>query len=71
MTVFRRCLLLATEYDLEIKSRWIPTNDNALADALSHFNYEKVTDIAPQLVYHTCTLRDRGFLTYSKLGCLR
>lgn len=66
MTVLRRCLLLATEYDLEFEARWIPTSDNALADALSRFNYEKVTNVAPQLIYPTCTLRDRGFLMYSK-----
>lgn len=66
MTVLRRCLLLATEYDLEFEARWIPTSDNALANGLSRFNYEKVTNVAPQLIYPTCTLRDRGFLMYSK-----
>ena len=35
MEVLRRCLLLAAEYDIEIKARWVPTEENALADALS------------------------------------
>ena len=50
MQVLRRCLLLATEHDLDLKARWIPTKDNALADALSRFVYDKVADLAPQLI---------------------
>ena len=45
--VLRRCLLLATDHDLEIEARWIPTNANTLADALSRFDYEKITNLAP------------------------
>ena len=71
MDVLRRCLLLATDHDLEKKARWIPTNANTLADALSRFDYEKITNLAPQLIHPTSSLRDRGFLTYSKLGCRR
>ena len=71
MDVLRRCLLLATDHDLEIEARWIPTNANTLADALSRFDYEKITNLAPQLIHPTSSLRDRGFLTYSKLGCRR
>ena len=71
MDVLRRCLLFATDHDLEIEARWIPTNVNTLADALSRFNYEKIANLAPQLIHPTSSLRDRGFLTYSKLGCRR
>ena len=71
MDVLRRCLLLATEHDEEIEARWIPTNANTLADALSRFDYEKITNLAPWLIHPTSSLRDRGFLTYSKLGCHR
>jgi len=67
MNVLPRCLLLAMTYDLDIKPRWIPTNENALADALTRFAYDKVTNLAPQLVYPISGLRDRGFLTYTKL----
>jgi len=66
LNVLRRCLLLATDYDIEIEPRWIPTNENALADAFSHFDYGRITNLAPQLILPTCNLRDRGFLTYGK-----
>jgi len=66
MNVLRRCLLLATNHDLEIEAQWIPTNENALADALSHFAYDKIADLAPQLLYPISSLRDLGFLTSSK-----
>jgi len=66
MNVLRRCLLLAAEYDLEISTQWIPTKDNMLADALSHFDFDRVANIAPQLIYPATSLRDLGFRTYSK-----
>ena len=31
MGVLRRCLLLATEYDLELNASWFSTKENALA----------------------------------------
>ena len=34
MNMLRRCLLLASEYNLDLKARWVSTRDNALADAL-------------------------------------
>ena len=71
MDVLRRCLLLPTDHDLEIEARWIPTNANTLTDALSRFYYEKITNLAPQLIHPTSSLQDRGFSTYSKLGCRR
>ena len=67
MTVLRRCLLLAAKYDLEIQSQWISTYDNVLADALSRFDYDKITNIAPQLMHPASTLRDCGFLMSNKL----
>lgn len=47
MEVIQRCLLLATYHDLEIEARWIGTTENALADALSRFAYDKITNLAP------------------------
>jgi len=71
MDVLRRCLLLAANFDLEIEPRWIPTNENRLADALSRFDYDRITNLVPQLVYPTCSLQARGFLTCNKLDSLR
>lgn len=70
MSVLRRCLILAAEYDLDIEARWISTKDNELADALSCFNLAKVTNLAPQLTLPTYSPRDLGFLTYSGLVSL-
>ena len=67
MEVLWRCLLLATYHDLEIEARWIGTTENALADALSRFAYDKITNLAPQLLYPHSNLRDRGFLTSNRL----
>lgn len=64
MNVLRRCLLIAAEHDLEIETQWISTKDNALADALSRFDFDRIANLAPQLLYPTTSLRDRGFLTY-------
>ena len=69
MDVLRRCLLLAAEYDLDVEARWIPTRENALADALSRFDYDRIANLASQLIYPTCNLRSRGFLTYSNRDC--
>ena len=66
MDVLRRCLLLATQFDLEIEPRWIPTDQNALAYALSRFDYSRITNLAPQLILPTCNLRDHGYMTHSK-----
>jgi len=46
MQVLRTCLVLATENDLELKARWISTKENALADALSHLDYNRITALA-------------------------
>ena len=66
MNVLRRCLLLATEYDLELEVQWVSTKENALADALSRLEYNPIADLAPQLVPPTCNRLDCGFQTYSK-----
>ena len=50
MQVLRRCLLLASECDLDLVAQWVSTDDNALADALSRFDYARIADIAPQLI---------------------
>lgn len=65
MEVLRRCLLLATEYDLELETHWIATKDNALADALWRLNTQKIAIIAPQLIHPKCNLRKRGLLMFS------
>jgi len=58
MEVLRRCLLLlATKRDLELETEWISTKANALADALSCFDQDKITDHAPQLIHPICNLQ--------------
>ena len=64
MQVLRRWLLLASEYDLEVEALWVPTKENALADALSRSEYDRIADLAPQLLHPTCNLQQLGFLTY-------
>jgi len=66
MHVLRPCLLLATEYDLELEAQWVSTKENTLADALSRLEYNRIADLAPQLLPPTCNLLDRGFRAYSK-----
>ena len=66
INVLRRCLLLATEYDLELEAQWVSTKENALANALSRSEYNRIADLAPQLLPPTCCRLDRGFRTYSK-----
>ena len=66
MSVSRRSLLLAAKYDLEIETQWIPTQDNSLADALSRFDFDKIANLALQLLLPTSTLWDRGFLIYNR-----
>lgn len=65
MHVLRRCCLLATEHDIELEMQWIPTQENALADALSHLDVQKIADLAPQLIYPECNLQQRGLLIFN------
>jgi len=69
MQVLRRCLLLASEYDLEVEAFWVPTKENALAEALSRSEYNRIADLAPQLLHPTCSLQQCGFLTYRNRDC--
>ena len=50
MDVLRRCLLLASQHDLELNLHWIPTGNNRLADALSRCDRDTITNLAPQLL---------------------
>ena len=50
MNVLRRCLLLASRHDLELNPDWIPTGNNRPADALSRFDRDTITNLAPQLL---------------------
>ena len=44
-------MLLAMIYHLGLEARWISTKENALADAPSRFDYQRITDLAPQLTH--------------------
>ena len=70
MRVLRRCLLLATEYDLELEPQWISTRDNGLADALSCWDINRITDLAPQLLQDIYNLPNHGLQIYSSRDSL-
>ena len=69
MRILRRCLLIATAYDLDLEARWVSTTENALADALSCADYLRIANIAPQLILPTSNLQQRGLLTYRGQDC--
>ena len=71
MDALRRCLLLATEYDLELETHWIPTDQNCLAYAPSRLDYPKIANLARQLLYPSCNLETRGLLTFSNRASQR
>jgi len=56
---------------MDLEANWIPTTENALADAHSQSEYNKVADLAPQLLLPTCSLLDLGFLTNPNWDCHR
>ena len=41
--------------DIEIKAEWISSEDNWIADALSHFQFKKIVNLFPQ--FHASSLR--------------
>ena len=53
MDALRRSLLLAAKYNLDLEGRWILTGENALADVLSPFDYDRIANQASQLIYPT------------------
>lgn len=66
MDVLRRCLLLASRHDLELIPHWKPTGNNRLADALSRFDRDTITNLAPQLL-PLFDHQNPGFLTCAVL----
>jgi hypothetical protein len=42
-------LLLAAVLDVEVRATWIPTKENALADALSRFDITRITALTGQI----------------------
>ena len=67
METLRRCLLMASRWDIELSPSWIPTKDNALADALSRFDWQRIADIAPQL-QDLSSHQKHGFLMLEPQG---
>lgn len=41
-------MLLAAEYDVFLEPRWLESKPNGLADALSRFNENAITDLSPR-----------------------
>ena len=52
MTALQQMLLVAAQFDIELMIKWIPSEENALADALSHFDTVRIAKLAPQLGLH-------------------
>ena len=52
MTALRRTLLVAAQFDIELMIKWIPSEENVLADTLSHFDMVRIAKLAPQLGLH-------------------
>jgi Reverse transcriptase (RNA-dependent DNA polymerase) len=50
-------LLLAAIHDIEVRATWIPTKENAIADALSRFDMNKLANLVGQ--QHTDSLQSR------------
>jgi len=69
MAVLRTCMLPATRYYLELEARWISTKENALADALSRFDYQRITDLAQQLTQPEAYPQMLGLQTFTKPDC--
>jgi len=68
-------LLTTALYDIEVSCQWLSSKDNWIADALSHFEIEKITDIFPQfspannLHYHPRRMSGKPMLELrEKLG---
>ena len=47
----REIFLLAAQKDIQIVPRWIQSEANSLADALSHFKYQTITNMCPHWQY--------------------
>ena len=47
----RDIFILTATYDIILYIVWIASKDNVLADDLSRFRFEKITNIYPQLAY--------------------
>jgi len=41
----RTILLMAAVFDIEIKARWIPSEENVIADAASRHNFKKLINL--------------------------
>ena len=51
MSPLRDIAMLLANHDITLEPKWISTKENALADMLSRFEYQKIADIYPQLSY--------------------
>ena len=71
MQVLRRTLLLAADYDLELEAIWISTEGNTLADVLLPMDWNRISNITPQLISPSCNIPKLGFLTSSNRDSLQ
>ena len=62
ITVLQQILLVAAWYDIELQSEWLSSEANAIADALSRHQYDRLTTLCEQLDISPVLLRNSSHL---------
>src|SRR5271169_1339639 len=62
IAILQLILLVAAIQDIELHAEWLPSEDNAIADALSRHQYEKLTVLCKQLGICPTLLRNSTHL---------
>lgn len=62
VTVLQQILLVAAWHDIELQSEWLSSKDNAVADALSRHQFDRLTVLCEQLGISTILLCNSSHL---------
>ena len=62
ITLLQQILLVTAWHDIELQSEWLSSEDNAIADALSRHQYERLTVLCKQLGFSPTLLRNSSHL---------
>jgi len=54
LTVLRSIVMLAAWLEFSYSSIWLASSQNVLADAVSHFEYINLFDLAPSMQWKPC-----------------
>src|SRR5438552_8719990 len=57
ITILQFVLLIATIHDIELHSEWLSSEDNAIADALSRHQFDRLTSLYEQQGFSPILLR--------------